>query len=97
MTTMQPNNEVPEPMNQVPTTPADERSEKLAGGHMPQKQGPGHSHSDDDMKHKRSGGDVERDDQEGEGNENRRGGQHTREENDEESGKSRQGGRSRNM
>lgn len=99
MTTNQPNNEVPEPMNQQPTTPADEGGEqKVAGGRTPQTQGPGRStHSDDDMKQKRGGGNMENETEEEEDSGNRRGGQRTQQETDEEGGRSRQGGRSRNM
>jgi len=74
------------------------REKKIAGGsRSPQKHGPGPMH-DDDAKHKRGGGDVERDipDQEDEGT--RHGGRSERDMDQENGGRSRPGsGRSRNM
>jgi len=93
-----------------PNTPAPngadpiERAARLtheAGGgtRSPQKHGPGPMHDDDDMKHKRGGGDVERGNPEDEDEGGRRHGGRSQPDMDEEKngGRSRQGpGRSRN-
>jgi hypothetical protein len=77
------------------------RTQENAGGaRSPQKQGPGPMQGDDDMKHRRGGGDVERDipDQDEEGG-TRQGGRSQPDMDEEETGgRSRPGpGRSRNM
>ena len=66
------------------TNPAEDAElapqEKIAGGQSPSKQGPGQMH-EDDMKHKRGGGDVERDIPE---DDNKQRGGHSQTEMDEE-------------
>lgn len=77
----------------------DATDKKVAGGRSPTKQSPGHMH-DDDMKHKRKSGDVERDMPEQDEGGSRRDGGHSQPEMDEEEtgGRSRPGpGKSRNM
>ena len=71
--------------------------EKIAGGRSPEKQSPGQM-QDDDMKHTRGGGDVERDIPEDEGRRQGGGSQTEMDDEEETGGRSRQGpGRSRNM
>jgi hypothetical protein len=83
-----------------PTPDQTAHQTELAGGREPSKQSPGQM-NEDDTKHRRGGGDVERDmpEEQDEGGSTRRGG-HSQTEMDEEdagSGSRQKPGRSRNM
>ena len=95
MTTIKPVN-----AHEPTATPEQSAPEQLAGGREPTKQTPGQM-DEDDTKHKRGGGDVERDipEEKDDGGSTRRGG-HSQSDADEEEtgGRSRKGpGSSRNM
>jgi len=93
MTTTHPTN-----AHEPTATPEQSIPEELAGERSPTKQGPGQM-NEDDTKHRRSGGDVERDmpEQQDEGGGTRRGG-HSQTDEEETGGGSREKpGRSRNM
>jgi len=95
MTTTNPTNAHDPTAALEPSTP-----EQIAGGRSPTKQGPGQM-NEDDTKHRRSGGDVERDmpEEQDEGGGTRRGGHSQTDMDEEESGGGarEKPGRSRNM